>query len=203
MATIFTRQSKDDRVSYYANISINGKRIRQFVGYDKDVAILQLKRIEYEAVFTKQSPSISIDHAFISYMDYIRTTSIKKQQIKVIKRKVRWFCEYCKSKGIANLEDIKSSFSSEYITSRSDTLVQSRYNCGREGLCQKISPSTLNREIGFIKRFFSYCIDMEWIDRNPFGAVKPLKVKSNGQRYYFTPEQVKLIMNNAGNFHDF
>ena len=203
MATIFTRQSKDDRVSYYANISINGKRIRQFVGYEKDVALLQLKRIEYEAVFTKQSPSISIDHAFSSYMDYIRTTSIKKQQIKVIKRKVRWFCEYCQVKGISKLEDIKSMHASDYITTRSNTLVQSGYNCGSDELCQKISPSTLNREIGFIKRFFSYCIDMEWIDRNPFRPVKPFKVKSNTVRYSFTDSDIRLIMDNAGRFYDF
>ena len=203
MATIFTRQSKDGRVSYYANLSLNGKRIRKFIGYDRNVAILQLKRLEYEAIFTKQSPSTTIDNAFSSYMDYINTTSIKQQQIKVIQRKVRWFFEYCQVKGISKLENIKSMHASDYITTRSNTLVHSQYNSFKEGMCQKISPSTLNREIGFIKRFFNYCIDMEWMDRNPFRAVKPFKVKFNGQRYYFTPDQVKLIMNNAGNFHDF
>ena len=203
MATIFTRQSNDGRVSYYANISINGKRIRQFVGYDKDVALLQLKRIEYEAIFTKQSPSITIDKAYSSYMDYIQTTSINSRQVKVIKRKVGWFCEYCNVKGITKLEDVKSSHSKAYITKRSDTMVQSRYHCGEEQIYQKISPSTLNREIGFIKRFFNYCIDMEWVDRNPFRSVKPFKVKSNGQRYHFTPDQLELIMAQAGRFYDF
>jgi site-specific recombinase XerD len=203
MATIFTRQSNDGRVSYYANISINGKRIRQFAGYDKDVALLHLKRIEYEAVFTKQSPSINIDKAYSSYMDYIQTTSIKPKQVKVIKRKVGWFCEYAKSNSINKLEDVKSIIANSYILSRSNTMVQSRYNCGNEAIYQKISPSTLNREIGFIKRFFSYCIDMEWIDRNPFRAIKPFRVKPNGQRYHFSPEQLDNIMENAAKFYDF
>ena len=44
---------------------------------------------------------------------------------------------------------------------------------------------------------------MEWMDRNPFRSVKPFKVKSNGQRYHFTPDQLELIMANAGRFHDF
>ena len=122
MATIFTRQSNDGRVSYYANISINGKRIRRFAGYTKEAAKLKLKRFEYEAVFTKQSPSINIDKAFSSYMDFIQTTSINSRQVKVINRKVGWFCEYCKAKGITKLEDVKSSHSKAYITKRSDTM---------------------------------------------------------------------------------
>ena len=203
MATIFTRQSNDGRVSYYANISINGKRIRLFAGYTKAAAKLKLKRFEYEAVFTKQSPSVTIDKAYSSYMDYIQTTSINSRQVKVIKRKVVWFCEYCQVKAISKLEDIKSMHASDYITTRANTLVQSGYNCGSDELCQKISPSTINREIGFIKRFFNYCIDMEWIDRNPFRSVKPFKVQPNGQRYHFTPDQIKLIMAHAGKFHDF
>ena len=203
MATIFTRQSNDGRVSYYANISINGKRIRRFAGYTKEAAKLKLKRFEYEAVFTKQSPSVTIDKAYSSYMDYIQTTSINPGQVKVIKRKVKWFCDHCKAKGITKLEDVKSSHSKAYITKRSGTMVQSSYHCGEEQIYQKISPSTLNREIGFIKRFFNYCIDMEWMDRNPFRSVKPFKVKSNGQRYHFTPDQLELIMAHAGRFYDF
>ena len=202
MATIYTRKGTTG-TKFYINLAINGKRIRRLAGYTKKAAKLQLKRVEYESIFNQQSPTTSLDNAFSSYMDYINTTSIKLQQIKVIQRKVRWFCEYCQVKGISKLEDIKSMHASDYITTRSNTLVQSGYNCGSDELCQKISPSTLNREIGFIKRFFSYCIDMEWIDRNPFRSVKPFKVKSNTVRYSFTDSDIRMIMKSAGRFHDF
>ena len=202
MATIYTRKGATG-TKFYINLAINGKRIRRLAGYTMKAAKLQLKRVEYESIFNQQSPTTSLDNAFSSYMDYINTTSIKLQQIKVIQRKVRWFCEYCQVKGISKLEDIKSMHASDYIITRSNTLVQSGYNCGSDELCQKISPSTLNREIGFIKRFFSYCIDMEWIDRNPFRSVKPFKVKSNTVRYSFTDSDIRLIMDNAGRFYDF
>ena len=202
MATIYTRKGTTG-TKFYINLAINGKRIRRLAGYTKKAAKLQLKRVEYESIFNQQSPTTSLDNAFSSYMDYINTTSIKLQQIKVIQRKVRWFCEYCQVKGISKLEDIKSMHASDYITTRSNTLVQSGYNCGSDELYQKISPSTLNREIGFIKRFFSYCIDTEWIDRNPFRSVKPFKVKSNTVRYSFTDSDIKMIMKSAGRFYDF
>ncbi len=136
-------------------------------------------------------------------MDYIQTTSIKPKRVKVIKRKVGWFCDFCEVNGISKLDDVRSAHSNNYILKRSETMVQSRYHCSEEQIYQKISPSTLNREIGFIKRFFSYCIDMEWIDRNPFRAIKPFRVKPNGQRYHFTPEELDNIMKNAGRFYDF
>jgi len=43
---------------------------------------------------------------------------------------------------------------------------------------------------------------MELIDSNPFRAIRKFKSKSK-QRYYFTPDQLELIMDNAGRFHDF
>jgi site-specific recombinase XerD len=202
MATIYTRDGKNG-TKYYINIVLNGNRTRCFAGYSKKSAELKLKKLEYDAVFNKETPTTTINKAFSSYLDYIATTKIKPKQVAAIKRKVGWFCEYAKSNSINKLEDVKSIIANSYILSRSNTMVQSRYNCGNEAIYQKISPSTLNREIGFIKRFFSYCIDMEWIDRNPFRAIKPFRVKPNGQRYHFTPDQLDSIMENAGKFYDF
>ena len=202
MATIYTRDGKNG-IKYYINIVLNGNRTRCFAGYSKKSAELKLKKLEYDAVFNKETPTTTINKAFSSYLDYIATTKIKAKQVAAIKRKVGWFCEYAKSNSINKLEDVKSVIANSYILSRSNTMVQSRYNCGNEAIYQKISPSTLNREIGFIKRFFSYCIDMEWIDRNPFRAIKPFRVKPNGQRYHFTPDQLDSIMENAGKFYDF
>ena len=202
MATIYVRKGVTG-TKYYINIVINDKRKRLFAGYSKEVATLKLKQLEYESVFNPHTTTTTITNAFNAYMDYICNTDIKPKQVAVIKRKVVWFCEYCSSKGIVKLEDIKSIHSNAYISMRSKVVSQSGYNTGNEGIYKKLSPSTLNREIGFIKRFFNYCIDMEWIDRNPFRSIKPFKVKSNCQRYHFTPVQLDSIMENAGRFYDF
>jgi len=202
MATIYTRNGKNG-TKYYINIVLNGNRIRSFAGYSKKSAELLLKKIEYDSVFKKEKSTTTIDSAFNSYIDYIKTTSIKHKQVQTIERKVGWFCQYAKSKGISMLDDIKSNHASSHILIRSNTIVQSLYNSWKEDIYQKISPTTLNREIGFLKRFFNYCIDMEWIDKNPFRAVKPFKTKPKGQRYHFTDDQIKLIMDNSGKFYDF
>ena len=63
--------------------------------------------------------------------------------------------------------------------------------------------STLIKEIGFIKRFFNHCIDMEWINRNPFRSIHYVKADNNYERYYFTEIEIERIMDNANQYNDF
>ena len=37
-----------------------------------------------------------------------------------------------------------------------------------DGYKKQISPATLNKEIQTLKRYFEYCVDMDWIIKNPF-----------------------------------
>ena len=205
MATIYKRLSKKGIPSYYFNISLNGRRIRRFAGYSLDVAKDNLKKLEYDLTFNlnQESNSKLFDKSLSSYMDYISTTNIKPKQVKVIHSKNKKFRDYCKRQGIELLKDVKSEHALGYISKRSQVKVQSQYNSANESICKKISASTLNREINFIKRFFNYCIDMQWLDRNPFRVVKAFKIDSKKQRFYFTKKHLNLIFEKGSKYNEF
>ena len=201
MATIYKRKNKQGTQSYYFNISINGNRIRKFAGYSKQAAQLKLKKLEYDLIFRAgESASKSFEDALSSFKDYIQTTGITDRQVKTVCTKIGWFKD---ATGINNLEDIKSEHAMNYISKRSQTKVQSKYHSSKDAIAQKISAVTLNREIGFLKRFFGYCMDMDWIKTNPFRVVKPFKVKPKKERYYFTENDINKIMKKTSKFNDF
>ena len=204
MATIYTRNEINGK-RYYINIVVGKKRIRRFAGYSLDVAKTNLKKLEYDLTFNQisEQSSKSFDKALSSYMDYIKTTSIKDKQVNVIQSKNTNFKEYCRKDGVELLKDITSEHALGYISKRSQVKVQSQYNSAKESICKKISPSTLNREINFIKRFFNYCLDMQWIDRNPFRVVKSFKIDNKKQRFYFTKKHLKLIFEKGSKYNDF
>lgn len=205
MATIYRRKNKQGKYSYYFNISINGNRIRRFAGYSKEAAKLNLKKLEYNLIFKEgdRDSSKSFEDALDSFKHYIQTTEITYRQVKTVYSKISWFKDYCLFKGLVDLKDIKSGHAIIYIANRSQTKVQSKYHSSKDRIVQKISSVTLNREIGFLKRFFNYCIDMEWIQTSPFRAVKPFKIKPKKERYYFSENEINLIMKNASKFNDF
>ena len=58
-------------------------------------------------------------------------------------------------------------------------------------------------EFRFIKIFFNYCIMMEWINRNPFFGIKYIKDRRNKKRYFFSDDDLSVIMENRNKYHDF
>ena len=113
---------------------------------------------------------------------------MKVKQISDIYTKVNYFKNYCFSIGITKLDEINRNHTNSYIINRCKT---------------KLTPETLNMEFGFIKRFFNHCISMGWINLNPFFGIKAIKDRRNLKRYFFSDEDLSLIMDNADIYHDF
>ena len=101
---------------------------------------------------------------------------------------MNYFKDYCFSIGIREIDEINSSHANTYIVNRSQT---------------KLTPATLNMEFRFIKRFFNYCIMMGWINLNPFFGFKAIKNNRNMIRYFFSNDELNVIMKNAGKYYDF
>ena len=209
MATIFTRKNKSGKVGYYGNITINGKRCRRYLGNSKKVAELELSKLEYNLRFNAfpnkkvSKSSRSIQQASISFLKDAELKGIGRGQINVLKGKLTALVDFLSGINKLYLSDISMNEANEYIVSRTKFRLANKYNSVSDDYFPKLKSATLNKDIQILKRFFSYCIDMEWIDRNPFRAIKPFRVKPNGQRYHFTSEQLDSIMENAGKFYDF
>ena len=120
MATIYTRKDNGGSDRYYINLTIDGKRIRQFAGYSKNVAKDKLKKIEYELTFKPKlkNKSHTFNNSIKSYIDYIKTTNIKEKQVGTINRHVNWFKEYCNNQGVECLNDVQNEDARGYINKR-------------------------------------------------------------------------------------
>ena len=206
MAKIFTRVSRNKTI-YYGDITVNNKRYRKKLATSKEAAIIELKKWEYELLFTSPKP-VKIEHPVTrARLSFLKDLELSNQfcdkYFNVISYTSRRFMEYSHKQNAYNLDDVTPEIARNFFQIRCKTRISSKYKSGQDNFTPTISTSTLNKEIQILKRFFNYCIDMEWIDRNPFRAVKPFKVKPTGQRYHFTPEQLDNIMKNAGKFYDF
>ena len=185
--------NKNGSKKYYCFIYHNGNRIRKFLGNSNELAEAALKKLEYELLFnidnfnTKhQIPSF--EKAILSFLKEVKRTSVKIKQVCDIQTKLNYFKNYCFSMGVNELGEINRSHASSYMNDRSATF---------------LTPSTLNKEIGFIKRFFNHCIMMGWINLNPFFGIKYIKDRSNLKRYFFSNDDLSVIMGSAGKYHDF
>ena len=207
MATIYSRQTKLGQSKYYGNFSVNGVRVRRYLGDTFKSAELQFKKLDYEltisGVTKRKDVSTSLNQAILSFLKEVETSGVKYDQVYIIKKKLYRFHQYCLAKSITAIQQVDVRLAKEYVVYRSNDRITNKYQAANDNYCPKISPRTLNREVQFLKRFFNYALEVAWIDINPFSAIKPVPLKPTGQRYHFTPEQIKLIMNNAGNFHDF
>ena len=65
-----------------------------------------------------------------------------------------------------------------------------------------ISISSLNKEIQVIKRFQSYCLSMQLVDRTPALAIKYFKKEGVKQRYYFSKTEIDYILIHSVEFYD-
>ena len=150
MASIYFRIDKNGNKKYYGFIYYKGKRIRKFLDNSRELAEAVLKKFEYELLFNIQNFSTKhqipcYEKAILSFLKEVERTSVKVKQISDIDTKLNYFKEYCFSIGIRELDRINRSHANSYINYRSTTF---------------LTPSTLNKEIGFIKRCFNHCIMM-------------------------------------------
>ena len=186
MASIYTRTDSHGIKKYYGSINHNTLRIRRYLGLTKKSAELALKKLEYEILFNsavvEDNPSVTFNQAIMSFLKEVERTGVAHRQVQVIKTKVTWFRDYCHSLDIHKLDMISKKHAHQYIQCR-----KAKYPAS----------STLNKEIGFIKRFFNHCIDMEWINRDPFHSVQYAKDDNISRRYYFSDMDIKEIMTDA------
>jgi len=205
MSTLYTRKDNNGIVKYYGNLTTDGKRVRKYLGLSKAVAQASLKKLEYEILFLKPSEienNIKIKESTISFLASLESSGISQRQVNSLHGKIKALLSYCNSKSITLLKDITPKLANDFIKYRSNSRVVNKYQSHLDNFIPKLSPATLNKDIQTFKRFYNYCIDMQWVESNPFRSIKKFK-NIPKQRYHFTAEDLELIMNNADQHHDF
>jgi len=207
MGTISTRKTTKGIVHYYGNLTVNGKRYCRYMGLTHKTALLALKQFEYDLLFGDLKPKpevVSYRDAIRKFLIHVELTGISYAQVKYIKSRIENFQRHCKQQGAEDLDQITTDHSQSYIARRTMEKVTKTYNYGKEGKWKHPATSTINREIGFQKRFFRYCSDNGWITKNPWALISRVK-KDNARepRYSFTEKELTRIFECSGKFHDF
>jgi len=207
MAVIFKFKTKTGITHYYGDFVVNGKRYRRFLALSRKTAILALQELEYELRYGDQgriSVSVTYTHAINKFLAYVDLTGTSEAQKKYISSRLNKFYEFCTSHRATELSEITQEHARAFLAARTKEQITNTYGCGKEVGYKHPAISTVNRDIGFQKRFFKFCQDNAWIKRNPWATIARFQDKEGGEsRYSFSDSELKRIFQNADDFYDF
>ena len=210
MATLYSRKGANGVKRYYSNLTINGRRIRQFLSSDFETARVALVKLEYDLLIAppkapepETMPGISLGEAKLSFLSDIYESGVVDKYADVIARTIKRFSKHRGLKANTELCTIKPEHLLNYISTRKATKTTNVYQSTKDGSKPLLKPSTINKEIQYLKRFFRYCQDMEWIERNPARALKLMKAPPSHQRYTFSDDDLELILKSGNKHIDF
>ena len=199
MPTIFKRITKYGVERYYGSVIVNRKRYRRYLADNREAAELQLKKLEYELLFKSNQPkdkqNKTINSAYISFLASIESSGVGDRQLNSTKPRLRRFINFCDTNDIVSLDDVLPAHLKAFMDIRSK----------KRGRVNKspISINSLNKEVNVLKRYFKYCVLMQWRETNPADVLIPFKQKSKGERYYFKDFEIDLILEYADIYRDF
>jgi len=206
MASLFTLRTYDGTTTYYGSVYIDGKRYRKKLSTTKSTA--QKMLTQYERELAINPPVINhLDKSLLqAKLDFLKdielTSNIHHKYFDVIKTTVNRFITFCKSHDVGDVGNVAIEHAKEYFHLRCKSRAYNKYQCNLDDYIPNLTPKTMNSELNILKRFFNYCIDMEFIESNPFRLIKPLKIPIK-ERYFLSENEINMILENAGKFKAF
>ena len=131
MATIYSRQTKLGQTKYYGNFSVNGVRVRRYLGDTLKSAELQFKKLDYELTLSGVSNikdvSTNFQEAILSFLKEVETSGVKYDQVYIIKKKLNRFHQYCLAKNFTTIQQVDVRLAKEYVVYRSNARITNKY----------------------------------------------------------------------------
>jgi len=157
---------------WYSDFRLDGKRIRRKLNCDKNLA----RRVEKDLLNELITNDVACKSAIYNYeIDQRTSGSSKRQQADRIK-KIRNFFKHTHCE---RLNQVIPSMCIEYIQYRK--------------VYDQIAVTTLNVERQYIKAFFQFCVEMDWIIKNPALRLKPEKDKRELTRKFLSVDELDQL----------
>ena len=206
MASIFKLNNSNGTESYYASVYIDGKRHRKKLSNSKDTAQKMLRQYERDMLIKPSynpKPNITLLQAKLDFLKDIELTSnIHHKYFDVIKSTLTRFISFCNVHDVEDVGNVAVEHAKEYFHLRCKSRAYNKYKSNLDDYIPKLTPKTINNELHILKRFFNYCIDLEWIESNPFRLIKALKIPIK-ERYFFSDNELNMIIVYADKFKAF
>ncbi len=167
---------------WYIDLYLNHKRVRKPAGKCKKLAEEALRKIEAEALqgnynLPVKKPELLFDSLIADYLELV--SRVKKSYITGEKR----------DKGIFN--NFQKVFPEIKYLSQIDLRTGQIYISKRK--LAGVKNSTVNREIATIKAFFNYCMDLDYIEKNPWQKLKKMPQPKEQKVFLEVDEAKKLL----------
>jgi site-specific recombinase XerD len=150
-----------------------------------------------------KTPEVSLIQARISFLKQCELSGLSDKYFHVIKYTTTRLLRFVYGYDVINISEISPKIAMDYLSRRSQDTTNILYRSYDDNKRKKVSNETLNKELQILRRFCNHCIDMGWMDINPFRSIRNFKVDSHKQRYYFTDCDIDTIMGKAGKFKNF
>lgn len=137
---------------------VSGRRIRKPL-YLRDWQIAQQRAREMEATgLPTTGAPLTIDDAFKKFVKDAETRGLKPPTMRKYDLLQRNLNEFCKGRGLIFLNQLNVDQLREFRTT------------------WKLNPRTAAKTLERLRSFFKFCLDSDWIEKNPAKAIKPGKV---------------------------
>lgn len=180
MASLYPRNGRW-HISYYLP---NGRRVQKSTKIpigQKKLAEAYLKQIEVDlarGALGWEKHEFGIMDAAEKWIDSLRARNSSHRTIERYAECLNHFIRYLKTDQADKLD--LSEITPELIQDHINSRAKIRH------------PNTIGYELGVISSWFTFCIKMGWIEKNPCGVIsKPKKVKEHIR--FFSPDEILRI----------
>ncbi|MBT7790207.1 MAG: tyrosine-type recombinase/integrase [Calditrichaeota bacterium] len=207
MAVIYERTTNKGITKYYIDVSIDGKRYKRCLSEYKDEAHKLFETIKRERSIDclyQQPERLSWSKAILEFLKYVELFSVSHGHVRQIDSRLKSFKSFCQENGATNLGSIGVIHARKYLFFRMNQEIKNKYKFSPENLTTTPAISTINREISLYKRFFRFCLENDWIPKNPWLPIRrfPDPVKRR-PRYHFSDKELEKIFQVAEEFYDY
>lgn len=178
--------------TYRLDYRINGKRIREAVGSNKqDAELIRTQRQrdfllgKFDIPVGKLAPvklADLVEEFLKDKKNRVRATSLHRYR-NYLTRFSNFFVSYFPDPA-ADISHISGTYINKFI----EHALEQDNEIGR-----KWTPRTTNDAIKLIRSVFKFAVDCVYITDNPFNKIKPVKDKSEARADYFTTEELQNI----------
>lgn len=169
--------------NWYIDFTYHGKRFREAVGPDEDLAVdvLSKRKVEIrENRFfpdKKKNPDIVKFHDFA--IEYLRWSIANKKPS-------------AKTRELSTMRILDREFGEKDLDEISSYQVEA-WKMKRK---KEVKPSTVNRELAVVKSFFTKAIEWGKCQEHPARKVKKFKVRNERLRYLM-PDEIRILLSNC------
>ena len=207
MAIIYERTTNKGITKYYVDVSIDGKRYKRCLSEFKDEAYKLFDTIKRERsidCLNQRPERLSWSSAILEFLIFVELFSVSHAHVMQIDRCLSSFQSFCEKDGTTNIRSVGVLHARQYLIYRMNQEIRNKYKFSPEKLTTTPAISTINREISLYKRFFRFCVENDWIPKNPWLPIRrfPDPVKRR-PRYHFADQELEKIFSVAGEFYDY